>query len=507
MAAEEADDANWQRALHSFQVRNAQDSREDLVNKWREVSKPNRQGAVAPKPRGAKLDFHDLFQQWLDARDLSDALEYSGTEKGWAVYKYNKSVATPDEKTWECAFHGTWWYSVWLVLESGVLLESDDREKGHDFWEPGVYCSPLLHTGRWYARPQVLFGDGVYHRIIFELRVDPERRKRNRQRGGVQWVFPTQAVALHAIRVQINAPPKIGEERVNEWDAELEGIPHGKMRPVSTVNPRDLEQDPWPELEPGSSDEERNTVPPHLLACNPWPRKESKASPVALQTPATRSGAYSRLRLRPTNGTSDTDGGSEHAPAIEEQGQAREGYARLRMQRTLPKSKVTRPMGHQRATPVTASAEVASKDWSRLRPKDWQAGLANKSHALSNGAQPNGKQSRSNGQHFERQRPSLAGVTDWQPESSVSDAPDPEPSAWKFLVEKTADLVGPDDDWDPLADEPENEERAEAKVAQEDTCGRGTWVEAPKWYPPSKKAKTTGIEKENAKDLKSESAE
>ena len=67
-----------------------------------------------------------------------------------------------------------------------------------------VYCSPNLSTARWYARPQILFGealrdflskatqsaasllaggDKVYHRVIFELRVNTEKRIRNRQYG------------------------------------------------------------------------------------------------------------------------------------------------------------------------------------------------------------------------------------------------------------------------------------------------------------------------------------
>ena len=83
-------------------------------------------------------------------------------------------------------FYGTWWYSVWQVLLSGVLLESNDYAKGHDFWEPGVYCTPLVSTAKWYARPHIVFVDGVYHCIMYELRVDPLKIKTERERGGVQ---------------------------------------------------------------------------------------------------------------------------------------------------------------------------------------------------------------------------------------------------------------------------------------------------------------------------------
>ncbi|CAK0797189.1 unnamed protein product, partial [Prorocentrum cordatum] len=191
---------------------------------------------------------------------------------------------------WEQAFHGTWWYAVWLVLDSGVLLESNDKASGHDFWEPGVYCTPVLETARWYARPHVLFGDGAYHRVLFELRVDPERRKRQRQRGGVQWVFNSSAVSIHAMWVEINAPPDNGEERVNEWDPGLEALPSGRDRPELVVNPRDFASDPWRPDEP--EDEEERPDPAAWQP--PLPPAPAPGRP---QAATTRASAYTRLRL------------------------------------------------------------------------------------------------------------------------------------------------------------------------------------------------------------------
>jgi len=292
------------RALHSFQVKEAQRSREDLVTRWREVSKPRRAGAVARQPRGSKLDFEGLFELWLEARGLgaSSTLERIDDQKGWAVYRYVKDPVVIEQPSWEVAFHGTWWYSLWMVLESGVFLESDDRQKGHDFWEPGVYCSPNLETARWYARPQVLFADGVFHRIIFELRVDPERRKKNRQRGGVQWVFPTAAVSLHAVWVQRNAPPANGEERVYGWEPELEALPLNRSALEPTVNGRNVETEPWPDPEDGDdSCTEDFPLAPHLHSSNATQATSStscdppKHEPAWL--PAARPSIYSRLRL------------------------------------------------------------------------------------------------------------------------------------------------------------------------------------------------------------------
>jgi hypothetical protein len=239
-----------------------------LVDQWREVSKPRKQGPGKAMPAGCKVDFPDLFNLWLQRRGLEDALEYTGEEQGWRVYKYVRPPLVHSDETWERAFHGTWWYSVWLVLHTGVFLESDDRSLGHDFWEPGVYCSPNMDTGLWYSRPQVMFNDGVFHRVLFELRVDPKQRKVNRKKGGTQWVFPSGAVQLYAVWVRPNAPPKNGEERVNGWEPQLEAVPPGTTSyPEVVRNPRRILQDPWPVMhDPCPFDSGDNSAPPWLSA-------------------------------------------------------------------------------------------------------------------------------------------------------------------------------------------------------------------------------------------------
>lgn len=229
--------------LIAARARDSQKGKDALVNLWREVSKPRKEGNVPAQPPGCKLDCPMLLEQWFEARGILQYLHRVEDQKGWAVYKYVKEPLIKSEPDWEVAFHGTWWYSVWLILHTGVFLESNDRSLGHDYWEPGVYCSPNLDTGLWYSRPQILFGDGVYHRIIFELRVNQKKRKVNRKRGGVQWVFPSAAVALDAVWVRFNAPPCKGEERVRDWDPALEALPPGRERPPAVVNPR---IEPWP---------------------------------------------------------------------------------------------------------------------------------------------------------------------------------------------------------------------------------------------------------------------
>ena len=84
--------------------------------------------------------------RWLQQRGLSNVLQREGNRMGCQVYKYLKEPVVQHQPSWATAYHGSWWYLVWSILHNGVLLESDDRTLGHDFWNPGVYCSPNLET-------------------------------------------------------------------------------------------------------------------------------------------------------------------------------------------------------------------------------------------------------------------------------------------------------------------------------------------------------------------------
>ena len=200
----------------------AERDRGSLVEKWRAASKPTKLFAIAPN-YDYSCRFRAQFAEWLRRRGLLDTLQYERQAGPFHVYSY-VGRGIEGEFSWKQAYHGSWWYSLSSVLRSGQLLESADHSKGHDFWHPGVYCSPNIATARWYARPQTFLCDGVFHRLIFELRVNPMQILRCRQRGGVQWVFPSQAVSLQGLLVETNAPPCKGEERLHDWKADLEAF-------------------------------------------------------------------------------------------------------------------------------------------------------------------------------------------------------------------------------------------------------------------------------------------
>eukprot|EP00971_Amphidinium_carterae_P346623 6488207-Amphidinium_carterae.1 len=220
--------------------RSASAARGALPKDWQELSRPRKRGRIRPYASHVRADFPFLLDEWLFQRNLSGVLtrnhaqeqleqqsHYKGQEQGlrrWLIYDYNRRQE-PIDPTWVQTFHGTWWYSLWSILESGVMLESNDAKLGHDFWMPGTYVTPTLETATWYSRPHIVFNDGVYQRAVIELRVNKKRIKAERIRGGDQWVFPADAVKIVGFRFKTNAPPKAPEQRFDTWDPRLEAIP------------------------------------------------------------------------------------------------------------------------------------------------------------------------------------------------------------------------------------------------------------------------------------------
>jgi len=78
-------------------------------------------------------------------------------------------------------------HGLWNLLSGGQISPSEDANKGHKYNKLGalVYCSPCFDTAISYARPQNVFGDGVYHMATLGLRVDMTKRHRGGRRGSM----------------------------------------------------------------------------------------------------------------------------------------------------------------------------------------------------------------------------------------------------------------------------------------------------------------------------------
>ena len=194
-----------------------------LCLEWRKVGKPRGRPGLQPAPARCLEGFEALLGTWFRSRGLDDLLSLEGTfeEEGelWRRYRCLNAAPTPEVGS-EVSYHGTWWYALRSVVTSGIMLESDDLERGHEI--EGVYCTPLISTARGYARPQVLFGDDIYHRVVLELFCQ-KYRINQRRKGGWQ-VYPSSAVSVAAVLVLAHAAPDVGEERVDRWEDSLEAL-------------------------------------------------------------------------------------------------------------------------------------------------------------------------------------------------------------------------------------------------------------------------------------------
>ena len=85
------------------------------------------------------------FQAWFAARGLLTSrvtplqrLDLPSLDNDrWLFYRFQSSQQVPAHPDDTVAFHGTWWYSLWGILQHGRILSSDNTEKGHEFWLPG----------------------------------------------------------------------------------------------------------------------------------------------------------------------------------------------------------------------------------------------------------------------------------------------------------------------------------------------------------------------------------
>ena len=148
----------------------------------------------------------------------------------WLVYEY-KHPDVPDMTTWKNTtgwsvfFHGSLWYGARNIMENNYILPSWSEELGHRNLhykgEPGVYLSPHMYTALYYAEPQVLFQDGVYWRLVYQLAA---RGKEifHKKRNGNQYVFPASNIQITHVWVQPCADIAKGTYIHISWNPLLE---------------------------------------------------------------------------------------------------------------------------------------------------------------------------------------------------------------------------------------------------------------------------------------------
>ena len=60
----------------------------------------------------------------------------------WAVCRYNRKTIA-DKSDWVDAYHSNWWYALWLLLATGILLELNNKTRPRDKISGSlVYAAP-----------------------------------------------------------------------------------------------------------------------------------------------------------------------------------------------------------------------------------------------------------------------------------------------------------------------------------------------------------------------------
>ena len=236
------------------------------------------------------------------ASQLSSTVTESVTEWGgqWLRFEYDHRAVKdiPMLQNADKSYHGTWWYAISSILRSGVLLSSNDRNKGHEFSIAGIYSSPHLSTALQYSRAIDLLGMDILFAVVVEMSSNPVVR---RQKGGLQYITSErEPVLLEAVLVQVGRQLNVAygnEEFVPIYDLLLEaGAPMQKPAAASvrTATPScvgdapqkrrklDLDRPKSRETRLGHSDRFRSRSPAQHLPVRGYHR-EDKHKPVPEQ--------------------------------------------------------------------------------------------------------------------------------------------------------------------------------------------------------------------------------
>lgn len=148
----------------------------------------------------------------------------------WLVFGYyhpgtsNIDIAAWLNDTGHVIFwHGSLFYGAENIISGNRILPSADKELGHRRLgeKTGVYVSPHMYTSMWYAEAQVLFQDGVYWRLLYELKARGTPIFHQAKHGN-QYVFPSDAIQITHVWVQSRAATAAGDAIHTSWNPLLE---------------------------------------------------------------------------------------------------------------------------------------------------------------------------------------------------------------------------------------------------------------------------------------------
>ena len=121
----------------------AEVARGGLTRIWRERAIGKKQKQQECAPTSSHADVAKNMLRWFQLRELNVHLEarpdVPGLDEGrWQFYRRRDYTPFTSGSKVHTAYHGTWFYALWALLESGCLLESTDTACGHEVWTPGA---------------------------------------------------------------------------------------------------------------------------------------------------------------------------------------------------------------------------------------------------------------------------------------------------------------------------------------------------------------------------------
>ena len=143
---------------------NYDDASTELFQRWLTERNLNNYVSLVPRRPG------DAFSELMDSGTLS-------THKNTCAAHYYQVPLSDLEGEWVRAYHGTYFYVLWNILNSG-FLGSGLRGEGGDthMVEAGVvYTTPNPALAYRYACPHQLFGNGFLYKVVLDLRVMKDR--------------------------------------------------------------------------------------------------------------------------------------------------------------------------------------------------------------------------------------------------------------------------------------------------------------------------------------------
>ena len=176
--------------------------------------------------------FRQMYIAFFEKRGVMHLLAYVGlhaTAMGSALhFAY---INTNDDRRIEddvVASHGTCFPFLRSILLHGGLIPSRPHVgamRAANYGE-GIYCSPSQALAYKYAVPQIIFNDGVFHKVVVSLAVSQHHPSFKECVANREWKGPEGVFKMIGIYIYPNTGAQAQEPRLLTWQSSCEPNVH-----------------------------------------------------------------------------------------------------------------------------------------------------------------------------------------------------------------------------------------------------------------------------------------